>query len=119
MTSWGDHRIDRFRLEPHGASFRATAERCFHGGENFRPVGIALAADGSLFVSDWVDKSYELHGKGRIWRIRAREAESLRPLDARHSRHRPAASSGPFVCTVDRCSSAMTAAAAARMRAWP
>ena len=34
------------------------------GGENFRPVGIALAADGSLFVSDWVDKSYSVHGKG-------------------------------------------------------
>jgi putative heme-binding domain-containing protein len=34
-------------------------------------VGIAPAPDGSLFVTDWVDKSYTLHGKGRIWRIRA------------------------------------------------
>ena len=41
------------------------------GGEDFRPVGIAIAADGSVFISDWVDKSYTLHGQGRIWRLRA------------------------------------------------
>ncbi len=69
-TSWGDHRIDRFRLQSHGSSFLSTAEPIVVGGENFRPVGIALAPDGSLFISDWVDKSYQLHGKGRIWRLR-------------------------------------------------
>ncbi|HVU86105.1 MAG TPA: PVC-type heme-binding CxxCH protein [Pirellulales bacterium] len=90
VTSWGDHRIERFRLVPHGASFRATAEPVITGGENFRPVGIALAPDGSLFVSDWVDKSYELHGQGRVWHIRNRDGETLPRLrDARHSRHRP------------------------------
>ena len=71
VTSWGDHRIDRFRLKERGASFRSTAEAMISGGENFRPVGIALAPDGSLFISDWVDKSYEVHGKGRIWHLRA------------------------------------------------
>ena len=40
------------------------------GGDDFRPVGIAVAPDGSLYISDWVDKSYTLHGKGRIWRLR-------------------------------------------------
>ena len=40
------------------------------GGEDFRPVGIAIAPDGSVYISDWVDKSYTLHGKGRIWRLR-------------------------------------------------
>jgi len=92
-TSWGDHRIDLFRLEPRGASFRAVAEPMITGGENFRPVGIALAADGSLFVSDWVDKSYELHGKGAIWRIRATERKQpVRPSDPQQailSAHRP------------------------------
>jgi putative membrane-bound dehydrogenase-like protein len=72
-TSWGDHRIERFRLQPHGASFRSTAEAVVTGGEDFRPVGIVMADDGSLYVSDWVDKSYQLHGKGRIWRISAIE----------------------------------------------
>jgi putative membrane-bound dehydrogenase-like protein len=71
VTSWGDHRIDAFRLVPHGASVRGQRTTVVSGGEDFRPVGIALAPDGSLFISDWVDKSYELHGKGRVWRLRA------------------------------------------------
>ncbi len=73
VTSWGDHRLDRFRLRERGASFRSAAEPIVTGGENFRPVGLAVAPDGSLFMSDWVDKSYELHGKGRIWHIHAKE----------------------------------------------
>src|SRR5580765_5046833 len=40
------------------------------GDNNFRPVGIVTAPDGSLIVSDWVDQSYPVHGKGRIWRTR-------------------------------------------------
>ena len=76
VTSWGDHRIERYRLEPRGASFRAVMEPVVVGGEDFRPVGIALAPDGSLYFSDWVDKSYELHGKGRVWRLRNRERGS-------------------------------------------
>jgi putative membrane-bound dehydrogenase-like protein len=73
-TSWGDHRIERYRLEPHGASVRGVYSPVIQGGNTFRPVGIAVAPDGSLFITDWVDRSYELHGKGRIWRIRARDA---------------------------------------------
>ncbi len=37
---------------------------------------------GPLYLSDWVDKSYPVHGKGRIWRIRSRKAsedDGLRP----------------------------------------
>ncbi|MGO9469722.1 MAG: PVC-type heme-binding CxxCH protein [Isosphaeraceae bacterium] len=74
VTSWGDHRIEQYRLEPRGASFRATMKPVVAGGEDFRPVGIATAPDGSLYVSDWVDKSYTLHGQGRIWRLRSRRA---------------------------------------------
>lgn len=72
VTSWGDHRLDRFRLQRRGASFTSQAEPFVLGGENFRPVGIAVLPDGSLVVSDWVDKSYELHRKGRLWRVRMR-----------------------------------------------
>jgi putative membrane-bound dehydrogenase-like protein len=70
VTSWGDHRIEQYRLEPHGATFRSIMKPVVTGGEDFRPVGIAVAPDGSLYISDWVDKSYDLHGKGRIWRLR-------------------------------------------------
>jgi putative membrane-bound dehydrogenase-like protein len=81
VTSWGDHRIEQYRLKPHGASFRATMEPVVSGGEDFRPVGIAIAPDGSVFISDWVDKSYELHGKGRIWRLRQADKNVIARLD--------------------------------------
>lgn len=72
VTSWGDHRLERYKLKPRGASFVADMTPVVTGGENFRPVGLALAPDGSLFFSDWVDKSYQLHGKGRVWRLSAK-----------------------------------------------
>jgi putative membrane-bound dehydrogenase-like protein len=80
VTSWGDHVIEQFQLEPRGASFGAKKKIVVRGGEDFRPVGIAMAPDGSLIVSDWVDKSYPVHGKGRIWRIRAKEPTTEKPL---------------------------------------
>jgi putative membrane-bound dehydrogenase-like protein len=72
-TSWGDHVIERFELKPRGASFTSQAKTLVKGDENFRPVAIATAPDGSLVFSDWVDKSYPVHGKGRIWRLRMKE----------------------------------------------
>lgn len=69
VTSWGDHAIERYRPQPHGASCRAEREVVIAGDEDFRPVGIALAPDGALYISDWVDKSYAVHGKGRVWRV--------------------------------------------------
>lgn len=69
VTSWGDHRIDRFRLQPKGTSFTSLAEPVITGGENFRPVGLAAAPDGSLYCTDWVLRDYKLHLNGRVWRI--------------------------------------------------
>jgi putative membrane-bound dehydrogenase-like protein len=70
-TSWGDHRIDRFTLSEHGATVWAKMTPLVTGGDDFRPVSIAVAPDGSIYASDWVDKSYSVHGKGRIWHIHA------------------------------------------------
>jgi len=74
VTSWGDHRIDRFRLKERGASFESVAEVLIQGGVNFRPVGLATAPDGSLYCSDWVLRDYKVHGRGRVWRIRQKAA---------------------------------------------
>ena len=69
VTSWGDYRIERFALKPVGASFRAEREVVVQGDDQFRPVDFAVAPDGSLYFTDWVDKSYPVHGRGRIWRL--------------------------------------------------
>lgn len=70
VTSWGHHRVERFQLQRRGATYAASMQPVVVGPQDFRPVGIAASADGSLYISDWVDRSYELHGKGRIWRLR-------------------------------------------------
>jgi putative membrane-bound dehydrogenase-like protein len=75
VTSWGDHRLERYRPQPRGASFHAVREAFVQGGENFRPVGMAVAPDGSLFASDWVLQDYNLHGKGRVWRLSAKKPQ--------------------------------------------
>lgn len=81
-TSWGDHVVEHFELVPNGASFTAKPHTIVRGGEDFRPVGIAVGPDGTAYLSDWVDKSYPVHGKGRVWRIRMRNPpadDGLRP----------------------------------------
>ncbi len=80
VTSWGDHRIDRFRLVERGASYESVAEVLIQGGVNFRPVGLATAPDGSLFCTDWVLRDYKVHGRGRVWRIRRKSSDSDRPV---------------------------------------
>ncbi len=81
VTSWGDHRIDRFRLKPKGASFESLADPIVQGGEGFRPVGIACAPDGSLYFSDWVLSDYKVHGKGRVWRISSKKEPKRKVID--------------------------------------
>jgi putative membrane-bound dehydrogenase-like protein len=95
-TSWGDHLIERFHLPSltptplprgergrgEGASFQAQAQTVVRGGDDFRPVAIAVGPDGAVYFSDWVDKSYPVHGKGRVWRLRMKkppEDDGLRP----------------------------------------
>jgi putative membrane-bound dehydrogenase-like protein len=93
VTSWADHRVERYVVKEKGASFTAERKPFVQGGQDFRPVGLAVAPDGSLFVSDWVLKDYTLHGHGAIWHIRSREARKPdRPQDSKRalfSAHRP------------------------------
>lgn len=79
ITSWGDHSVERYELAPRGASFGAKRTPLLQGDIHFRPVGIAQALDGSILITDWVDRSYNVHGKGRLWRLKsaAAEAENL------------------------------------------
>jgi len=96
-----DHRIEVVRPKSFGASLRSELEVLIEGGSNFRPIGLAAAPDGSVFVSDWVDVSYNVHGKGRLWRIQPKAAKFaagsplvLKPIaDRRRMRELHAASS--------------------------
>lgn len=82
VGSWGDHRIDQFVLQPKGASFTSRPRPIVQGDEEFRPVGLALAPDGSVYFTDWVLRDYKLHGRGRVWKLSAKQPE--RPAFDRH-----------------------------------
>ena len=81
VASWVDHRIESYKLTPQDGSFATKMTLLAEGGQDFRPVAFATAQDGSLYVSDWVKRDYELHGKGRVWRISAKQA-SEQPVSA-------------------------------------
>ena len=74
--AWGDYRIERYQLVPVGASFQAKRSVIVQGDDSFRPVAFAEAADQSMYITDWVDKSYPVHGKGRIWRLQKKSQVS-------------------------------------------
>jgi hypothetical protein len=69
VTSWGDYRIETYALRSEGASCQAQPEVVVQGDARFRPVGLAIAPDGSLYFSDWVDRDYPVHRQGRVWRL--------------------------------------------------
>jgi putative membrane-bound dehydrogenase-like protein len=69
VTSWGDNRLERYTPMHVGATVRADRDVAVLGDAMFRPVDMAVAPDGSMYVTDWVDRSYNVHRKGRIWRI--------------------------------------------------
>lgn len=73
VTAWADHRLERYELKEQGASFTAQQKILVQGGKDFRPTGLAVAPDGSLFMADWVLPDYQLHGKGAIWQVRPKQ----------------------------------------------
>lgn len=77
VASWVDHRVESYQLTPKDGTFQSKLSMLIEGGQDFRPVAFAVAPDGSLYVSDWVKRDYELHGRGRVWRIGAKEPAPL------------------------------------------
>ena len=69
VPSWADHCINYYPLERKGAGYTSHRLELLRGGEYFRPTCIARGTDGAFFLCDWVFSSYELHGRGRLWKM--------------------------------------------------
>lgn len=69
VPSWADHRIDFFPLVRHGATYRSERVEIVTGGDFFRPTCIKQVSPTTYYLTDWVFGSYELHGKGRVWKL--------------------------------------------------
>ncbi|MCI0700480.1 MAG: c-type cytochrome [Planctomycetia bacterium] len=86
VPAWADHRVERYTLKPKGASFTAERKPFIQGGKDFYPSGMTVAPDGSLFVTDWGSRSYELHGKGAVWHVKWKDAKpAKRPKQAKEA----------------------------------
>jgi hypothetical protein len=73
VPCWADHRVERYTISQELKKGLVDAKRdiLVEGPDDFRPVGIDVAPDGSVYISDWVSSSYPLHKQGRIWRIQS------------------------------------------------
>jgi putative membrane-bound dehydrogenase-like protein len=69
VTSWALGQIEEYELHPDGSNYTATMKTIVKGGPDFRPVDFAHSRDGSIYFTDWVNASYQLHGKGRLWKL--------------------------------------------------
>ena len=69
VPSWSDHRIDYFPLTRKGAGYTSHRIQLLQGSDFFRPTCMARGPDGAFFLNDWVFSSYELHGRGRLWKL--------------------------------------------------
>ncbi len=69
VPSWTDHRIDFYPLREAGASFTTQQVPLIRGGNHFRPTCITQVSPTVFFLTDWVFGSYQLHGRGRVWKL--------------------------------------------------
>jgi len=73
IPSWSNHAIEYFPLQRQGAGYTSQRVEVLSGSEYFRPVGMAVGPTAQssyeYFVTDWVYSSYELHQRGRLWKL--------------------------------------------------
>src|SRR4029453_10660038 len=77
--TWGPT-LERYRLEPRAASWQANREIFAVGDADFRPVSLAAAPDGSIYITDWVKSDYSVHRHGRLWRLTAEKPVLVKPV---------------------------------------
>jgi hypothetical protein len=68
---WEESSIVRIALEEKGLSVTGSTEVIVQGGKDFRPVAFASDSKGTIYFTDWVDRVYPNHGKGKIWKLSA------------------------------------------------
>ena len=69
IGSWSDNRLDYYDLRREGASFAATQVPLVQSKDLFRPTCMTKADDTTFYAADWVWGTYQLHRRGRVWKI--------------------------------------------------
>ena len=79
VTSWTEHRLDFYPLAKKGESFSTHRISLLRGGKT-RPTCLSRGKDDELYFTDWVKGSYEIHGAGRIWKLKYDPAQFTNPI---------------------------------------
>ena len=102
VGSWTDHRIDFYPLTAKGASFETKRISLVRGGLHFRPTCLVQASPTVFYLTDWVFGSYQLHKRGRVWKLEVDPAKAnwlgelpLAPASAEAERAEKLRSSDP------------------------
>ncbi|MDC0502739.1 hypothetical protein OAV21_00555 [bacterium] len=75
-TIWSENTIERHALKEDWQDPSATRKGgLFSGNQNFRPVAMEADSRVNLFIADWVLVDYPNHGRGRLWRVHAKEGK--------------------------------------------
>lgn len=77
VTSWGENRLELFSADDPKKLDQISLKVPIQGDTMFRPVGLTAAPDGSFLMTDWVDRNYSAHSKGRLWKITSPDSSSL------------------------------------------
>lgn len=77
----GNNVVRSYPVEDDGAGYKASIVKILEAQKDqwFRPIDVAIAPDGSLFVADWYDPGVGGHqvgdvNRGRIYRVAPRES---------------------------------------------
>lgn len=83
VTSWGDSQIETYQLANKGTTLQMVHRAMLvRGNASFRPACLAAGSDGSVYVTDWADREYSVHGKGIIWKLKAKAPATLKVAEA-------------------------------------
>ncbi|WP_373492575.1 PVC-type heme-binding CxxCH protein [Aquiflexum sp.] len=78
-TIWEESTIVRIDMREEGLSVTGKTEVIVEGGEDFRPVAFAVNSKGEIYFTDWVIRFYPNHGRGKIWKLSAKDNEKVFP----------------------------------------
>jgi len=78
---WGTNEVVRVRTRRADGTITGEVQPLLRGDAHFRPTGIVATSDGTVYIGDWADRQYPVHGMGRIWRLRAKGGvETFTPM---------------------------------------
>ena len=80
ITIWEEQKIVSAFLDEKAGVLTGEMRDIVIGGPEFRPVAFAADSEGNVYFTDWVIREYPNHGKGRLWKMEAKDKGKTQSL---------------------------------------